>query len=98
MLKNGFANIIVKMLSDDNTEERQDAFDLVTRLYPYCELVALSNNRVLTFCEADTRAEMLKQGLAETIVKMLADDNMEERQQAFDLVACLYPYCELVAL
>jgi len=41
MLKQGLANTIVKMLSDDNTEERQHASNLVTGLAPYCELVAL---------------------------------------------------------
>jgi DNA gyrase/topoisomerase IV subunit A len=41
MLKQGIAKTLVKKLSDDNMEERQDASDLVTRLAPYCELVAL---------------------------------------------------------
>jgi len=42
--------------------------------------------------------EMLKQGLAKTIVKMLSDDNAKEWQHASDLVTHLAPYCELVAL
>jgi hypothetical protein len=41
---------------------------------------------------------MLKQGLTNTIVKILSDGNTEERQHALDFVACLYPYCELIAL
>jgi hypothetical protein len=98
MLKQGLAKTIVKMLSDDNMEERQHAFDFVTCLYPHCELIALWNNGVLTFCEADARAEMLKQGLAKTIIKILSDDNTEEWQHASKLITCLAPYCELVAL
>jgi len=41
---------------------------------------------------------MLKQGLANTIVKMLSDSNTKEQQHAFDFVARLYPYRELIAL
>jgi len=41
---------------------------------------------------------MLKQGLAKTIVKMLSDDNTEERQLAFDMLTSLSKHGELVLL
>ena len=41
---------------------------------------------------------MLKQGLAKTIVKMLSDDNTEERQFAFDMLTSLTEHGELVLL
>jgi len=41
---------------------------------------------------------MLKQGLAKTTVKMLSDDNAEERQRAFDVLSSLTEHGELVSL
>jgi len=41
MLKHGLAKTIVKMLSDDSTEERQLAFDVLTSLTEHSELVLL---------------------------------------------------------
>ena len=41
---------------------------------------------------------MLKQGLTKTIVKILSDDNMEERQHVSYVVTGLVQHCELVAL
>jgi hypothetical protein len=41
---------------------------------------------------------MLKQGLTKTLVKMLSDDNTEERQRAFNMLISLAEHGELVLL
>jgi len=46
----------------------------------------------------DARAEMLKQGLTKTIVKILSDGDTEVQRHASYVVIGLAPYCELIAL
>jgi hypothetical protein len=98
MLKPDILRTLVEMLSDANTEKQKCASSVLTSLAEHGKLIALQNDRSLTFHKGDARTEMSKQGIHESLINMLSANSEEKWQHASSAFFSLVKHSKFIIL